>query len=841
MKAGTRAPQAGAPDGGSPARRAMVRWAWRLFRREWRQQALVLGLLIVSVAAMTVGLGVVSNIYELKADPSFGTANTIVTLSSPGRHLDADLAALRARFGPIAVVGHQDLTVPGSVSSIDLRAEDPESPFVRPMLGLVSGQYPRGADEVALTQAVARTLGLHVGGTWRQAGRVLNVVGLVENPLDLLDRFALVAPGQLSARSDVSVLLDAGPHGAAGLALPGHTALDVNSRGTGSKVTAQVLVLVLGTVGLVFVGLMAVAGFSVMAQRRQRALGVLGSLGATDRHVHLVMLANGAVLGATAAVSGTVAGLAAWAAFVPELQSIAEHRVDFLSLPWWGIAAGAVLSFGTAVAAAWWPARTVARRSIVAALSGRPGKPQPARRSAVLGAVLFGAGLLFLGFAHQQRALFIVGGSLCSVVGLLALAPLALPALAAAVRRSPLAIRLAVRDLSRFQARSGAALGAITLAVAIAATIALSAAAYAAPTAAGNLPPNQLVVYLTSDGMGSQIPPTTAAQLRAGMATVRGLGAVLGARTVLPLYQAVSPTTTMQPAQTGPGGVPAGYPTAILARVTTSGQGVDISQADVLYVATPALLAQYGVRPGEVNGDADIVTSQRGLGGLQVSVPVFGPSPVTRTAGGRPPLTGIAHPVVQVLGQLPDYTSSPATLITVHAMRALGLREIFSAWSITTAGPLTAAQVDTADKAAAGAGLYVETRTVPKSLAPLRNWATAAGILLALGVLGMTVGLIRSETANDLRVLAAAGATSGMRRSLTAATAGALALLGALLGTAGAYLALVAAHRSNLSPLGNVPSWDVVLIVVGLPVLAAGAGWSLAGRQPPAMARRALD
>jgi putative ABC transport system permease protein len=36
---------AGAADGGVPARRAVIRWAWRLFRREWRQQLLILALL----------------------------------------------------------------------------------------------------------------------------------------------------------------------------------------------------------------------------------------------------------------------------------------------------------------------------------------------------------------------------------------------------------------------------------------------------------------------------------------------------------------------------------------------------------------------------------------------------------------------------------------------------------------------------------------------------------------------------------------------------------------------------------------------------------------------------
>ena len=38
------------------------------------------------------------------------------------------------------------------------------------------------------------------------------------------------------------------------------------------------------------------------------------------------------------------------------------------------------------------------------------------------------------------------------------------------------------------------------------------------------------------------------------------------------------------------------------------------------------------------------------------------------------------------------------------------------------------------------------------------------GIVIALGVLGMSVGLVRSETASDLRTLAATGASSATRR-----------------------------------------------------------------------------
>src|SRR5205814_7392864 len=133
----------------------------------------------------------------------------------------------------------------------------------------------------------------------------------------------------------VSILLDAGQQSLQSFRLPSGTGLDVAGRGASPKVQTEVLVLVLSTLGLLFVGLMAVAGFTVMAQRRLRALGMLRSMGATDRHIRLVMLASGAAVGATAAVVGTVVGLGGWFAFVPTLRSIAEHRVDPFALPWW--------------------------------------------------------------------------------------------------------------------------------------------------------------------------------------------------------------------------------------------------------------------------------------------------------------------------------------------------------------------------------------------------------------------------------------------------------------------------------------------------------------------------
>jgi putative ABC transport system permease protein len=171
----------------------------------------------------------------------------------------------------------------------------------------------------------------------------------------------------------------------------------------------------------------------------------------------------------------------------------------------------------------------------------------------------------------------------------------------------------------------------------------------------------------------------------------------------------------------------------------------------------------------------------------------------------------------------------------------LDLQALPSGWLIQIARPLTTAQIDAAQKTAAAAGVYLETNQVQKSLAPLRDWSTLVGILVALGVLAMTVGLIRSDSGSDLRTLTATGASSSSRRTLTGATAGALALLGAVLGTAGAYGALLAWHRSNLQPLSHVPTLNLIIIVAGLPLIATIAGWLLAGREPPGMARQPLE
>src|SRR5205823_3487767 len=53
-------------------------------------------------------------------------------------------------------------------------------------------------------------------------------------------------------------------------------------------------------------------------------------------------------------------------------------------------------------------------------------------------------------------------------------------------------------------------------------------------------------------------------------------------------------------------------------------------------------------------------------------------------------------------------------------------------------------------------------------------------------------------------------------------------------------VATVAGYLHNLKSLGRVPVGNLVVTIVGIPLLAAAVGWLVAGREPPAVARQPL-
>ena len=809
-----------------------------MLRREWRQQLLVLLLLVVAVAATTIGLGLVVNLQSTDR-VLFGTANARVDIANPGPGgVARDLADARSRFGTVEAIAHEAVRVPGSITPVDLRGQDPHGTFSAPTVHLVSGQYPQSTHEAVVTPAVATTFNLKIGSVWSVDGRGLRIVGTVENPGDLQEGFGLVLPATITAPSGLTLLFDSDPNAIIRYHPPAGSVQGISSSGALSAQTQRdqaLAVLLLATIGMTFIGLLSVAGFTVMAQRRLRALGMIGAIGATDRQVRRVMMANGAAVGIVGASAGVVVGLAVWLGLTPTFEGVVGHRYDAFALPWWAVIAGAVLAVLSSIAASWWPARAVARIPIVAALSGRPAPPQPAHRFALVGAFLGAAGFVSLVLSARHAPALIIVGILATTAGMLLLAPLGIRAVAALATRAPVAGRLALRDLARYQARSGAALAAASLAVGIAATVTVSAAAQQTnerALSAGNLASDQMIVWLADpndqNGPPVSVAPTggragapavpSRAQVRSAHAVATGIAATLDAAPTLALDVAMD-LNTQVPAGSAPG---AGR-VSLVRPITIDGRH-GWSQATVPYVATPALLDRYGIAPTSVH--ADILTVRNDLGRTQLG---------SGSAGEFRDVT------VQHSPQLPDFSSAPSTLITVRAMRDGRYTAEPVGWLLQARSALTGAQITTARERAAAAGITIETRTTPdQHLQQLRDYATLAGLLVALGVLTMTIGLIRSETMQDLRTLTATGAGSRTRRALHAASAGALGLLAGILGTAGAYLALIAWHWHEVGYLSRPPYLDLAALTVGLPAVAAAGAW-LFSRTPTAIARRPLD
>jgi putative ABC transport system permease protein len=846
-----------ASDGGVRARRAIIRWALRLYRREWRQQILVLALLTVAVAATILGASAAYNTASASTDAEFGTANYFIRFEPPDADmLRTSVATAEESFGTIDVITHWFVRIPGSVERLEYRTQDPWGAFSAPMLALRDGHYPENAGEVAVTDGVADTFELDIGSVFALDGTERAVVGVVENPSDLGANFALVMPADGNSpelatilvrtnSDDINDFLDLGsggnPSSNGDVRFSG---VDVGSRGENAGVWAATTMLGSAAIAMVLVALVAAAAFVVVAQRRQRQLGMLAAIGATESHLRLVVVANGAIIGVVAAIAGAAAGMIGWVAVEPLMEGAVGHRIDPLNVPWWLIGAGVLLAIVTATGAAWWPARAVASVPAVHALSGRPPRAARGHHSAARAALFMAAGIVCLVVAgdiwtetrsnpNWTNALLLLVGTVATVIGVLLMSPLGIRALGRAGQWLPIAPRLALRDLARYQARSSMALAAISLAMGIASSIVISASAAEYSDDKGNLSNTHLLVRMgdpndpdapcpgpvqaRSSGLfGSGSGPCpfvfdqTQAETQSQAAAVGQIAGLLAEPAVIALHVAVDPAT--EPEEEA-------QPAIALSRDFGDIGILDIS---LLYVATDEMLAHYGLVLAGVDENTEILTVETGE---------------LRLTGTVDP----NEPAGKVTGIPRGYMSLPGTFITPDALRERGWETARVGWLVETNMALTDEQVEAARDLAAGAGLLTETRDKQQSLLALRSGATAAGMILALSILAMTVGLIRGEAGRDLRTLTATGATSSTRRALTGATAGALALLGVALGIAGAYLVLAAGYVSELDGLRNVPLLHLSVIGLGSPAAAACAGWILAGGEPTSLARQPIE
>jgi putative ABC transport system permease protein len=841
-------PAARRPSGGGvAARRAVIRWAVRLLRHEWKQQILIFALIAAAVAATFIGSAVATTT-PASTSGVLGTAQDAAVFSGSPAKFAADIAAVQRHFAPTDVIETRQETIPGTTQTFNLQAQNPYGPFGQPLLSLVSGQYPSGADQVAVTSGLASEFHLSIGSTWTFGGVSRTVTGIVQNPQSLLDEFALVAPGQVTSPSQVVVLFNG--HGmstsAISAMLPGGSSVyDARSLAHGNLINPETISLAAAILGILLIALVGVGGFSVLAQRRLRSVGMLAAQGATERNIRLVVSANGIATGIAGAVAGLVIGFIGWLLYRPTAESSSHHLIGIFQLPWTVIILSMVLAVVATYFAASRPAWTISRVPVVAALAGRPPAPKKTSRLALpAGIALLVISFILIGLAGAAAGTGSSGGSsplqelalglilLC--VAIVLLAPACLTLVAWLGRAAPIPVRLALRDLSRYRARSGPALAAIAVATLIAVIVCVEAAArlgdpldYAGP----NLTSSQLIVYTATgpdggDGGGQSAQQAGPAPSLADQAKVaESIATSLGNARIITLYS-----------------TNAGLVHAAIGR----------NWSGPIYLATPQLLSLFGISPSQINPDADFLTMRPGLSTLSlmqfVDSPKAGPGP--SGPGNQWPCPAgscIANPPIQEVSQLPSGTSAPNTVVTEHGLRTLGLQSPVSTagWFIQVPNGLTAAQIRNAQQVAAASGMSVETRNSIPSLATVVNDATVFGIVLALAILGMSVGLVRSEAARDLRTLTATGASGTSRCILVAATAGALGFTGALMGTAGGYLVAIGFARSNsldtLSELTAIPVANLLLILIGMPVVAAALAWLLTLREPSAIARQPLE
>ena len=516
----------------------------------------------------------------------------------------------------------------------------------------------------------------------------------------------------------------------------------------------------------------------MIAQRRLRSLGLLRAIGATDRQARQVVRTNGVLVGLAGTVLGALVGFAAWAAYRPHLEASSHHVVALSALPAVPTAAALVLAFITPVLASRRPGRAVTRLSVLDSLAARPAPPKNVTRSAVPGIAIAAIAVVLLGDAagsasHSAALLFV--GLIALVIGVVMLAPTVVALIGRLGRRAPLSTRLALRDLGRYRARSASTMAAVSVGVMVAMIVMLGTTErYAAVLdyVGPNLAPNELIVYAQSRGPVG--PGQSATSVADAHAAERAIAAQLDATSVLTLESA--------------GGV----------SLTRDAPGRNFSGQ--VFVATPALLRQFHIDPASVDPRADILTMRPGMSSISKMLLVYNGyyrngsptidrgSTISRRA--CPPTECLALPVIQEVGALPSGTSAPNTVVTEHALRALGLaqRTNLVGWMVTAPAAISSSQVAAARQTAASAGVSVESKNEMPTSGQVVFWATLAAYAIALCVLAMSIGLIRAESAGDRRTLAATGARPATLRAVTAVSAGAIALFGALLGALGAYL-----------------------------------------------------
>lgn len=805
------------------SRALLRRWNRRVLRREWRQYVVIFALLASGVALSVGGVVAAHNLVE-PPEAEFGNG-TFAVWADDAEPLEAALVTAGLPHGRI---DEATVAVAGTTQRIRARAIDPTNPIVDPLLSLLDGRWPDTDTELAVSDDAI--LDVTVGDTVVLSDGVRrSVVGLVENPTDLDDEFVLTASraalGSVAPEVDTRFLVDADPSVAGALDVAGLTT--ASSGGPSARTVATLVGTVVSGLGMLEVGLLAGAGFAVVARRRMHQYGVLAAGGASPRHLRTAATGMGVVVGVLASACGGAIGVGVSAAVVSKMETTVGHRIA-VEVPPVAVASVVAVAMVVAAVAARWPALAASRRPVADLLGAERPRIEATVRPAIAGAVIttLGATALGVGFARAE-SLFALVGVIATPVGLILLAPLMVRGVAAAGGRLRLAPRLAARSLGRHNRRSAAVVAAVALALAPSVAFAVVTASVDARAAddGPNLAEDWFVVWqLGAADDATRIPaaldPETLEQ---------GLTRVTSAdidTTLIPIDVAVDPDARPESWDfDGIGSRPSVEP--VLAARTGSDRCLS---CDVY-----AFAAADGTESSWIVTDAWVATPAI-TAALHIDDPVVGAVAVAADDRYRP--LAVIDPdrlagEVAVSGSWPRNTTVPPMLVAPDAVAAAGLDTVTVGVLAVADAPLTVGERDLV-RQALGPDLAVEFPAPPANRGNLRVVATAIGVMAALGIAAAAVALLAVELRADVVVLEAAGASPATVRRLGASVAALVAMAGSVLAMAMGLVAVVPLLTAAEVDVPVAVPWGTLSVMaVAFPAAAAAVGWLGARRSGP--------
>ncbi len=893
---------------------AALRIARREARRAKGRSALVLAMIALPVAALAFG-AVNYDTFALnpteKADRLMGTASAAVIWPFDGSihqhptNTDFESDVFVAAEPPEPPTVHQLLAhlPPGSRAIFDqhgtlsmrtatgtgritARMLDYADPLARGILSPLSGRAPQSTDEVALTPAAVRRLGADIGGTVRLAdgSRSFRVVGTVEDPM-LLDaativlrpgavpatelstdrrdqqRWLVATPGPLTW-TDVKQLNTYGIVAVSRYVLahpPDPAEVDYLSNESGGSALA--LAVLVGGLAMLEIILLAGPAFAVSARRRRRELALVAATGASPAQLRRIVLADGVVLGAAAAVLGVALGVLAGVATRPVFENLANQRSGALRVFPVALAALAGLAVVTGLLAAVIPAWISARQDVVTALAGRRGITRSRKRWVVVAAVLGITGTVTAAVgAWRVNAKVILSGLVVVELALILGTPALVGLVARLGRWLPLAPRIALRDTSRNRTAAAPAISAVmaavvgTLALAVVGQ-AISGREEASRHSAFSRPGDVYLFPGGSKGVQTNEPPPAD--------VIDTLRSTLPVTAVYQVNGLTCATEICAATVRPPAGRECPYSDNVLDRDPTpaeqraasrdarcAGRGLryrylgginsDVGMTFVIDAADVGavlnLSAEDAGRVAEgLRGGAVFVGNPDDVQDGQVNVFI--------KTGGFDRGDPVSTRTVTAPGfALPRQLEAPIAIMTPATAGSLGLRPRYMITLATTSRVPTQAELDRA-QAAFGGEYYVNVE-YPGSLTELLVVLAIVAGVITLTAAAIATGLAAADGRADLGTLAAVGASPGVRRVLSLSQSGVIAGLGSLLGTAaglGASVAVLFALNQRFrdiwpTPLAypiKVPWLNVGIALVAVPLVAMlGAGLLTRSRLP---------